>query len=46
MNILKMRMLYKVSNPKTGTSDLVEVNDVSEISALVWPEIKFLRMVA
>lgn len=46
MTTIKMRMLYSVSNPKTGTSSLIEVLDVKDISALEWPVIKFLRMVA
>ncbi len=41
-----MRSLYLVHNDQTGTSDLIEVNDVSEISVLKWPFIKFLKLVA
>lgn len=37
--------LYRVYDSRTGATDILQVNDVSEISLMKWTDIKFLRLI-
>lgn len=40
-----MLKVYAVSNSRSGLTDIIAVNDISEISLLLWTDIRFLRTI-